>query len=139
MERLRLIDGWVIVTLGLTPLALGCADGPFDLVSTSGRVVFEDGEPLGVGQIVFSPLTPPVGEAHPRSALAYLKEDGTFDYATTFKTGDGIIVGQHKVSFIYATDESGVSLVPEQYTSVLKTPLTIDSADMPLTIKIPRP
>ena len=40
---------------------------------------------------------------------------------------------------IFATDASGKSLVPKEYTSMTTTPLEIDTADSPLHIKIRKP
>jgi hypothetical protein len=119
----------------------GCgSDSPFDYVPVQGKVTYEDGSLIpGSFQLRFQSLAPPIGTAHPRPAMAEVKSDGTFDVVTSYKYGDGLVPGRHKVVIAYATDAAGRSLVPEEYTTVMATPLEIDTADSPLEIKVPKP
>jgi len=55
------------------------------------------------------------------------------------KPGDGLIRGKHKVAIQYATDAKGASLIPKEYTMIATSPLTIDTADTPLEIVVPKP
>jgi len=118
----------------------GCgSNGPFDYVESSGSVKFDDGEPLTTGRVIFQPLAQPVGDAAPRAGVADLSDSGKFNSVTSYKPGDGLVPGQHKVAIMYAVDENGVSLVPQEYTSIGTTPLTVDTANLPFEITIPRP
>jgi hypothetical protein len=119
----------------------GCgSDSPFDYVPVQGRVTYEDGSLIPCSfQLRFQSLAPPIGTAHPRPAMAEVKTDGTFDVVTSYKYGDGLVPGKHKVVIAYATDAGGRLLVPEEYTTVLSTPLEIDTANSPLEIKVPKP
>lgn len=130
-----------LLTFAILFLAIaGCGQGgPFKYVKVSGRVTFEDGEPLSRGQLVFDPQAEPVGDAHPRVGIVAVNEDGTFGNPTSHKPGDGVVPGKHKLTIQYATDEAGNSLVPREYTSVATTPLEVDTADSPFEIVIPRP
>jgi hypothetical protein len=121
-------------------VAVGCSSGnPFDCVPVKGKVVFEDGSPLTTGKLFFRPLAPAQGTAHPHAGMADLASDGTFDSATTYKYGDGLIRGKHKVSIAYATDAQGNSLVARDYLDMMTTPVEIDTADSPLTITVKKP
>jgi hypothetical protein len=118
----------------------GCgSDQPFSYVPMSGKVMYEDGTPVTAGRLQFESQAPALGTMHPRPAVALIKPDGTFDAVTSHKHGDGLIPGKHKVSFIFATDQGGKALVPKDYMSMATTPLTIDTADAPLEIKVPKP
>lgn len=118
----------------------GCgSSGPFDYVKASGTVKFDDGEPLTVGRVIFQPLAQPVGDAAPRAGVGDLSDSGAFNSVTSYKPGDGLVPGQHKVAIMYAVDENGESLVPKEYTSIGTTPLTVDTANLPFEITIPRP
>jgi hypothetical protein len=43
------------------------------------------------------------------------------------------------VAFFYVTDGAGKLVVPESYTKPGDSPLEVDTADLPLEIKVPRP
>ena len=130
----------LIIALLACVSAIGCgSSGPFDYIPISGKVTYEDGSPVTTGRLQFESQAPTEGTIHPRPAVALIKRDGTFDAVTSHKFGDGLIPGKHKVAFIFATDASGKSLVPKEYTSMTTTPLEIDTADSPLHIKIRKP
>jgi hypothetical protein len=120
---------------------LGCggSSAPFELVKVKGKVVYEDGTPLTSGKVYFRSLQPPQDGITPRAGAADINGDGTFDTATTYKYGDGIIRGKHKVAIMQAFDAKGNSLVPQKYEDMASTPLTIDTDDAPLVIKVPKP
>ncbi|TWT35293.1 hypothetical protein KOR34_01810 [Posidoniimonas corsicana] len=129
----------VLLAIVTLPLLFGCGGGPFDYVPASGRVTYEDGQPLQVGKVIFKSMAPAVGGAHPRPAGADLNPDGTFDSVTSHKPGDGLVPGKHTVAIMFAVDENGNSLVPAEYTNIATTPITVDTADAPFQITIPRP
>jgi hypothetical protein len=82
---------------------------------------------------------PVVENAHPRPAVANVNEKGEFDCVTSYKYGDGLIPGKHKVAIEQALDRDGKLLVPKEYTSIATTPLVVDTNDSPLEIKVPKP
>jgi len=129
-----------IVLLSIAAL-LGCGSNePFDYVKVQGKVSYDDGTPLPIKQyqLTFESESPAKGTFHPRPGEATVV-DGKFNIATSHKRGDGLVPGKHRVAFAYATDASGKSLVPPEYTETSKTPLEIDTANSPFVIKVPRP
>jgi hypothetical protein len=129
------------VVLAISALALaGCGSGsPFKYVPVKGKVSYNDGTPVPVGQLQFQSLMHTDGPVRPRPAAAVLNSDGSFDCVTSHTYGDGLVPGKHKVVFIFANDTQGRQLVPNEYLSVATTPLEIDTADSPLDIKVPKP
>jgi hypothetical protein len=72
-------------------LLVGCDEGV--LTHPAGGIVkFSDGSPLPAGFVSFRSLDHPEHFA----ARATLQPDGTFEL-TTFKSGDGAVVGWHQV------------------------------------------
>ena len=133
---------WTLLTLGSLAAAvlLGCgSQGPFEYVPVSGRVVYDDGSPVTVGKAYFVPDAPPKDGMHPRTATADLNSDGSFQSVTSYKPGDGLIPGKHKVAIMFAEDENGQPLVAKQFTSFATSPLVVDTADAPLEIKVAKP
>jgi hypothetical protein len=124
-------------------LASGCggSESPFDYVKVAGTLSYEDGSPVpaeGI-KLIFDSQAPPVGDAHPRPGSVVLDAEGGFKEVTSYKYGDGLVPGKHKVSILYATAADGKPLVPAEYTKGRTTPLVVDTADAPLEIKVPRP
>ena len=129
--------------LTLVVFAVGCgSNSPFDYVKVNGKVIYDDGSAVpfsGETRIIFESAAPPIDEAtHARPAVAYLKADGTFESVTSYKYGDGLIRGKHKV-LLSAADVSGKPLFPPEYADINTTPAEIDTADSPLEIKIRKP
>jgi hypothetical protein len=137
---------WLALALA-TSLLLGCSDGnPFAYVPVSGKLSYDDGMPIPAGGIrlqFFLQDVAPVDGAYPRPAAADVDQTGAFSCVTSYKYGDGLSPGKHKVSIDYATDAKGKLLVPKEYTHGGTTPLIVeiteDSVDAPLEIKVPRP
>jgi hypothetical protein len=122
---------------------VGCggSGSPYDYVPVTGKVTYEDGTPLPIGGFVikfFAIDAPQVAGASPRLGQADVGADGSFSSATSYKPGDGLIPGKHRVSFLYA-DKDGKSLVPMEYTVPRESPLIVDTASLPLEIKVPKP
>jgi hypothetical protein len=118
----------------------GCGpQSPFEYVPVSGKVTYEDGSPVTVGKVYFVPDAPPKDGMHPRTATADLNADGTFASVTSYKPGDGIVPGKHKVAIMFAEDANGNPLVAKDYTSFATSPLVVDTADAPFEIKVPKP
>jgi hypothetical protein len=96
-------------------------------------------------KLIFEPQVPPLdAKTYPRKGIADVNADGTFDKVTTFKYGDGLIPGKQKVT-VLASEGSvrGTDVVskkvPTEYASGTTTPLMVDTADLPLHIKIRKP
>jgi hypothetical protein len=127
----------------LAALCGGCADqGPFKYIPVSGRLTYEDGTPIPAKgmKLQFAPLdVQPVNGMHARIATADVDADGHFANATSYKYADGLVAGRHKVAIGYATDANGKLLVLESCTSLGATELVVDTASLPLEIKVPRP
>jgi hypothetical protein len=118
---------------------LGCGSGsPFKYVKASGKITYEDGSPLRNVRLLFAAQEAPTVEgAHPRPAVANVNDQGDFDCVTSYKYGDGLIPGKHKV----AIDAGGPDnpTVSKEYQSIATTPLMVDTATLPLEIKVPKP
>lgn len=135
---------WVLagclVVLVCLPCA-GCGSGsPFKYVRVSGKVTYDDGSPIPGGcRLIFNALdAAPVGNAYPRPGLANVNEKGEFENVTSYKYGDGLIPGKHKVVIQASNERDGKPVVPKEYTND-QSPLVIDTDDSPLDIKVPKP
>ena len=65
--------------------------------------------------------------------------EGVFTCATSYKYGDGLIPGKHKVALQYATDANGKLLIPKEYASLATTPLIVDTGEGAIDVRVPRP
>jgi len=118
----------LVVALG--GLLAGC--GGEDRMPTApveGKVLY-NGEPLKFGSVVFIP------EAGP-PARGTIQPDGTF-YLSTYKDGDGAILGENRVEITCSTNQDpdapppdpnvempvGESLIPQRYTQAQTSGLT---------------
>ncbi|MBX3427225.1 MAG: hypothetical protein KF688_16220 [Pirellulales bacterium] len=134
MHRLSLVC--VLAALGCGPQA------PFQYIPVSGRLTYEDGQPIPASGIrlgfAVQDVEPRNG-AHPRPAEAVVNAAGDFSSATSYRPGDGLIPGKHKVAIYYATDAQGKLLVPKDYAHASTTPLVVSTDVLPIEIKVPRP
>lgn len=132
-----------IVIPVLLACLLGCGDDiPFEYVPVKGQITYEDGSliPATGMKLQFASLdVAPVQGMHPRPATASLDAEGHFSNATSYKYGDGLVPGRHKVAIGYARDPQGNILVPKECTNLSTTPLIVDTSDVPLQIKVPKP
>jgi hypothetical protein len=58
---------------------------------------------------------------------------------TSYKYGDGLVPGRHKVAIEQVKDKNGRLLVPKELTNVATTPLEVNTDDAPFDIKVPKP
>jgi len=138
--RFRLADA---LLMGIGLMSIGCSSGePFEYVEASGNLSYEDGDPIGNGGIRLQFVSvdqKAIDGYHPRPALTNVDKEGKFDSVTSYKFGDGLLPGKHKVAILSATDERGRSLIPKEYSHVKTTPLVVDTANIPFHIKVPKP
>ena len=124
-------------------LLLGCgSSGPFDYEKVSGRITYEDGSPIPGPALrlrFVAQDAPEVERAFPRPAFAIVNAEGEFDCVTSHKYGDGLIPGKHKVSIEMEGLPDARPPVPREYLSANTTPLTVDTADAPFDLKVPKP
>ena len=123
---------------------VGCGDGsPFEYIPVQGQLTYEDGSRIpaaGSMRLQFEPLDVSSHDGmHPRTASTGLDSDGRFAEVTSYKYGDGLVPGHHKVAIAYATDAKGKLLIPKDYTNLATSPLEIDTDNLPLEIKVPKP
>jgi hypothetical protein len=123
-------------------LCTGCGGGgPFDYIPVTGKITYEDGTPLPSGVMLkfTAQDVKPIDGMYPRAATASIDGQGNFTEATSYKFGDGLVPGKHKVALMYAKDANGKLVVPAEYTHADTTPLVVDTATLPLEIKVPKP
>ena len=137
MPAMRLVIFLILVG------AAGCGSGsPFKYVKVRGRVTYEDGSPIPMGglRLRFASLdAPKVENAFPRPAFASIVDNGEFDSVTSYKPGDGLIPGKHKVAIEVGGAPGANIPVPKEYQSISTTQLVVDTADSPFDIKVPKP
>jgi len=110
--------------------AAGCGGGsPFSVAPVRGKITYADGTPIQAAQVRISFVpqdAAPAGNAHPSPAEGVLEPDGTFASLTTYRPGDGAMVGAHKVT-VAALDEHEQLLAgfPARYADPAKTPLSV--------------
>lgn len=129
----------------------GCGPkAPFQLTDVSGTVKYEGGELIPGDRIVltFHPQDmAAVGKSAPKVARAEVDvSTGEFSSATTWKPGDGVIVGPHKVTVeALRTLPNGIDApngaVSPSYQRPSETPLavTIERGGDPLELFITPP
>jgi hypothetical protein len=129
--------------MALALCVAGCGGSePFDYIPVAGKLTYEDGTAIPAPGIVLQFVAQdvaPVDGMHPRPATASVNAEGNFTEATSHKYADGLVPGKHKVALMYATDANGKLLVPVEYTHAGTTPLVVDTANLPLEIKVPKP
>jgi hypothetical protein len=130
-------------TLTALLLCAGCGSrGPYSYVPVHGVVQYEDGSkiPIGGMRLTFFPQdAPEVAGAHPRQAIAIVDEHGEFACATTYKYGDGLIPGKHKVVIQAEAEKDGQKILPKSCLGPASTTIIVDTANLPLEVKVPKP
>lgn len=140
MSDYRLAVAGLVVLVCLT----GCGgSGPFEYIPVTGQITYEDGSviPAKSWRVIFTALDHNDPNVRPRPATASIDPaTGKFDSATSYKYGDGLVPGKHRVA-LAALDASGkeLKLFPKEYGDTRESPLIIDTANLPLEIKVPKP
>lgn len=87
-------QGWRmcgLLCLGIVSGVMGCGSR-YTTAEISGKVEY-DGRPMvGGGQIMFVPL----GQDDGKASVGEIRPDGTFSL-TTYRKGDGAVLGEHRV------------------------------------------
>jgi hypothetical protein len=124
----------------------GCGSGePFSYVKVNGKVSYTDGTPIPAKiKLTFIAVNPPTVDqatiARPAGAVA--NADGTFDVVTSHTYDDGLIPGKHKVVLAVAAGRGGDSttnLFAPEYSDPNKTPLEVNTANLPMVINVKKP
>ncbi len=91
----------VVMSAGL--FLVGCGSGLPSTVATSGKLLWEDGTPIGGATVRFEPVDANAG----RLASGFSGKDGAFSMST-FSGGDGAMVGDYVivVTKVVAADET---------------------------------
>ena len=134
-----------MLLVGATSAVVGCWSGtPYPLVKIEGTITYEDGAliPADGLELRFVSQTPPRDpRGPPKPATVYVNAaTGEFSTATTYRHGDGVIRGEHRV-MVRATsgDRPRSGLVPDAYGRATTTPLLVDTRDSPLRLTVERP
>jgi hypothetical protein len=125
--------GPILILLALSSGLTGCSSQ--DRMKTAivkGQVTYK-GKPVPNGTVLFIP-----SDQGP-SATGELQKDGTYTL-TTYRKGDGAVLGKHKVVIVAMEDNSDKlpeqrnplppSIVPDKYTSAVTTDLTAEVKDV---------
>jgi hypothetical protein len=120
---------WAVILCGLIAVVVGCGGDGLETVRVTGTVTI-DGKPLTQGTVSF---TPEKG----RGATGQIASDGSFTL-TTYKKGDGVVLGRHKVAVV-AIDRQGAKpyseesddlelkwLIPQRYGNPYTSGLTFE-------------
>jgi hypothetical protein len=145
-RRARLCGCSALSITALTVMLVlgGCSGEPFSYVPVSGKIAYEDGTLIKAHRIrlEFVAQSPPRdSKIVPRNGNAEVDvATGEFSSVTSHKHADGLVAGKHKV-LVHTLDEKQypIAAVPPEYADVHRTPLIIDTAESPLTIKVRKP
>lgn len=74
----------------------GCGSNRPETIPVCGKVTLEHGDWPTNGTLFFLPIQPASGYPR-RPATAEFAEDGSFDSATSWRHGDGVVPGRYKV------------------------------------------
>jgi hypothetical protein len=126
-----------LLTPALLLLFAGCGGDGRKTAVVNGKVTYR-GKAVSSGTVTFVP------ETGGPSATGEIQSDGTFTM-TTYKPGDGAVLGKHKVFIVAMEDMSGklpeerkplpAPLIPLKYTSIATSPLTADVAGRENTVE----
>jgi hypothetical protein len=123
-----------LVAAGLLGLAAagpaGCGSDFPKTAVVKGKVSY-NGKPVPHGRVLFVPVVPGT------TATGEIAPDGSYSL-TTFRKGDGAVLGKHKVAIIAMEDRPGAlptdanlppPIVPDKYTSPGTTDLEAEVKD----------
>lgn len=116
----------------LSAALTGCGSDSFKTAPVKGKIIF-NGKPVPQGTVMFVPVTPGP------TATGQINSDGTYSL-TTFKKGDGAVLGKHKVVVDAKNELPAVfppgadpptppPIVPDKYISHATTDLVAEVHD----------
>jgi hypothetical protein len=138
------VAGVVVCGIFISRLFSGGDDDPFSYRRVSGNVLYEDGGviPADALTLTFISMDPPHNpRMYPRPGIASVDpKTGAFQSATSYKPGDGLVKGSHKV-LISGDNRRPLSenVVPAEYTDFKTTPLQVDTEAGQFILKVRRP
>ena len=86
----------LVLVAATAAVVCGCGGGDLPTYPVSGKVVFEDGQPLTTGGVVLCESVDTRSEGMGINSRGKINEDGTYELFT-FERGDGAVVGKHRV------------------------------------------
>ncbi len=111
--------------------AIGCGSDQVPIYPVSGRVQFEDGEPVRLGTVELESLS------YGTTATGKIQEDGSFELGT-YPPSDGAAAGEHRATVVQIVIDDGTfqhtkdhgRKVPQRYSNYATARLLVDvSAD----------
>lgn len=135
-----------LCSLGVAALAIvGCwSSTPYPLTQVEGNVLYEDGSliPAETVRLQFISLAETKSPKYPpkKANVQVDATTGRLTKATTYRYGDGVIRGEHRV-IVQAMNggRPDVGLVPSSCERPDTTPLMVDTAVQPIEIRVPKP
>ena len=131
----RIAIRWAAAVLAAAALT-GCGDSRQKTAVVRGKVTYK-GKPVPHGSVTFMPT------GSSPAATGEIQSDGKYTL-TTYSSGDGAVLGSHKVMIVSIQDTSAKlpeernplppPLVPDKYTNPATTPLTAEVKDQENTI-----
>ena len=121
-------------------LGIGCCyrDDPFSYVKVHGKLTYQDGTLIPANRIVLrfvSQESPLNSKTFPRKGQGDVDpKTGNFSLVSSHTHGDGLVRGRHKVLIVGCG-----KLVPPEYQDLAKTPLVVNTDNLPFDIKVPKP
>ena len=126
-------------------LAGGCGSkNAYQTVAVSGTIKYDDGSTIPAARIELQ-FVPQAAEidikTKPKLGVAEVNvEDGSFEVASTYDYGDGLVVGKHKVLAAALAEPVGyLDSIPPEFRDIKKTSLEVDTSNKPFEIVIPKP
>ncbi len=110
-RNLTKVSSVQVATLFGMLLVAGCGEGvdTKPTAKVTGNVTY-DGKPVTGGSLMFSP-TGGSNNQPGKAGDATIKSDGTFT-VTTYSSGDGAVVGQHRIAFMPPAPENAPAATP---------------------------
>ena len=123
----------------------GCGSGdPFKYVQVSGKVTYEDGSliPIDGMALTFYPQGGALdAKTRPRPGMTTVdRATGEFHSVTSHMPGDGLVPGKYKATLLEGNRMPlPADIVPPEYGDPFKTPLEVDTANVPFHLEIRKP
>jgi hypothetical protein len=141
---MRILEAFKTAAVFILMCVAGCGNRePYQQVSVSGKITYQDGSLIPVDKLVltFLPQGEPIdARTHPRPGTASVDTSGHFDSATTHKANDGLVRGKHKVSLAGVNGKPlPSSIVGPEYCDLANTPLEVDTANTPFDLRVRKP